>query len=293
VSTVAQVIDKTQRQHLEMGGPAQINRLQTGINNSVEQLVLDWEPEIDLAPGTYFEMGSEAFLVIAAAGVTIDVLRAQWGTTAATHTAGAIIRIAPRFLRAQVHTELIDEVRSWPTGLFGVTTVDVTWAAGAHDTDLTGALNKEIIRLLEVRLEPTGDEPWGDLSTAVSVHRAATADFASGWRLHALRGASTGTVRVTYAHEFVLSALETESTDLITDAGMSTSMEDIIRFGTAARLLTSQEGERARLDVQGQSRFGEEVPPQHQLTAADGLMKFRDLRLQQEEERLISRWGVN
>lgn len=292
MSTVAQVIDKTIRQHLEMGGPSQVNRIAASINTSVEALVLDWEPEPNLAPGTFIEIDSEVMMVVQAQDTYVDVLRAQWGTTAASHTQAALIRVQPRFLRSQVHTEIQDEIRSWPSTLFGVTTVDVTWASDTYDVDLTGALNKEVTRLLEVRLEPTQDEPWGDLFSAVSVHRAATADFTSGWRLHSLRAAAAATVRVTYAHEFTLSALATESTDLITTAGLSLTMEDIIRYGAAARLMMSQEAERARIDVQGTTRFAEEVPPQHQLTAAEALMKLRDKRLQDEEERLISRWGV-
>jgi hypothetical protein len=292
MTTVGQLVDTTIRQHLEMGGPTQLNRLQTGINASVEDLVLDWEPEVGLAPGTYIEIGSEALLVVQSQGIYVSVLRAQWGTTADTHSALDMIRIKPRFLRSQVLTEIVDEISTWPPTLFGVTTADVDWATGDYDHDLTGATGKAVTRLLAVELEPNTAEPWGDLRTSYSIHPADTGAYPSGWRLHTLRPSGPEDVRVTYAHEFNLTALATEATDLQSGCGLSATMNDIARFGAAGRLMLSQEAERARLDMQGTTRFAEEVPPQHQVTAAQALLEMRDRRLMQEEERLVSRWGV-
>lgn len=291
MTTVGTMIDTTIRQHLEMAGPVGVNRLQSALTATAEELTLDWQPDPEPSPGHYIEIGTEAMLVLATNGVGLEVLRGQWGSTAKAHAAEALVTIQPRFLRRQVLVEMQDEIRSWPSTVYGVTRVDLSWASSVHDLDLDGADGKEVTKLLDVRLKPTGDEPWYDLSTAVDVFPVATADFDSGWRLHALRDFSASTVQVTYAHEFALEELD-EDTDLEEDVGLASSMLDIIRYGVGARLLTSQEGERARIDQQGQRRFAEEVPPQHQLTAAEALMKLRDKRLQDEEERLVSRWGV-
>lgn len=291
MSTVAQVIDKTIRQHLEPAGTAQLNRLQAGINSSVEQLNLDWQPEPDIAPGAFIEVGSEVMLVVAAQDTIIDVLRAQMGSIAATHATGDLVHVSPRFLRTQVLTEMQDEIRSWPRSLFGVSVKDVSWSSGSYDVDLGSPAGTQVIRLLAARVKSDGSDPWWDIKTAISVSPAETADFASGWRLHTLRSFSGDVVQVTYAHEFLVTTLD-ESTDLITTVGLSPAMEDIIRFGTASRLLVSQESERSRLDQQGGTRFAEEVPPEAQLTASQALGVWRDKRIQDEEDRLLSRWGV-
>lgn len=291
MTTVGDLIDTTIRQHLEMTGPLGVNRLEASMTATQETVELDWQPDPEPAPGHYIEIGNEAMLVLATNGVNLEVLRGQWGSTARAHSATDLVTIQPRFLRRQVLVEVQDEIRSWPTTLYGVSRTDISWASSAHDVDLDGATGKEVTKLLDVRLKPTGDEPWFDLSTAVEVFPVDTDDFSSGWRLHALRGFSASTVQITYAHEFYLDDLD-EDIDLEEDVGLSASMLDIVRYGVGGRLLTSQEGERARLDQQGQRRFAEEVPPQHQLTAAEAMMKLRDKRLQDEEERLISRWGT-
>lgn len=291
MSTVAQLIDKTVRQHLEMGGPHQLNRLQSSINTSVEELVLDWAPEANIAPGIHIEIDSEVLLVVDVSGQTLGVLRAQQGSTAASHTAAALIRVKPRFFRTQVLTELQDEIRSWPRSLYAVASANVSWSAGAYDVDLGITAGADIIRLLRAELvDTTGAEPYGDITSSVALFPAATASFTSGWRLHSLVGRN-GTVRVTYAKSFVTATLD-ESTDLQTTVGLSVGMEDIARFGVAGRLLLGQEGERARLDTQGTNRRAEEVPPEHHLRTAKGLTEMRDKRIGEEQDRLLNQWGV-
>ena len=102
-TTIGDLVDRTYREYLEpMEDLVSYTTLETGINASVTSVVFDGdllsvEEEDALDAGTIIEIGQELMLCkdLNTVTNTITVTRGARGTTAATHTAGDLIKIAP------------------------------------------------------------------------------------------------------------------------------------------------------------------------------------------------------
>jgi hypothetical protein len=102
MTTAAVVIDRTLRQLLS--GTVEARNLLTSTLTSADTSVVVTYPLEGLRAGQVLEIDSELMYIWAtdAPTKTLTVQRGFNGTTAAAHTAGAIITVSPRFPRAQV-----------------------------------------------------------------------------------------------------------------------------------------------------------------------------------------------
>jgi len=102
MTTAATVIDRTLRQLLS-GTVEARNKLASTIDSSATSVTMTYSLEA-LRAGQVFEIDSEMFYIWEAdvSTKTLTVQRGYNATTAASHTAGAMVTVSPRFPRSQV-----------------------------------------------------------------------------------------------------------------------------------------------------------------------------------------------
>ena len=137
-TTIGDLVDRTYREYLEpMEDLVSYTTLETGMNTSVTEVVFDGdllsvEEEDALDTGTIIEIGQELMLCkdLNAVTNTITVTRGARGTTAATHTAGDLIKIAPPFPRKNVFDAVCDQIKNLFPTIFAVDTQSITTGTG-------------------------------------------------------------------------------------------------------------------------------------------------------------------
>ena len=137
-TTIGDLVDRTFREYLEpMDDIVSYTTLSTGINTTDTSVVfngdlLSVEEEDALDAGAIIEIGQELMICtdLNAVTNTITVTRAARGTTAATHTAGDLIKIAPPFPRKVVFDAVKDQINNLFPTLFAVETQSVQSSNG-------------------------------------------------------------------------------------------------------------------------------------------------------------------
>jgi len=225
------------------------------------------------------------------------VIRGYLGTTAASHTAGAIVEIGSRFNSFAIKRLLKQEIASWPTEIFREAYVDVPMTESIVGYDLSG-FNTSVDDFrfpLQVKMSPatnsnTTANKWITADGWRIERGLPTTTFPSGNAIIFDRGWSR-TARVTVAQSFNLT-LFNSSTDLETNCGLYASIMDIPAMGAAWRALSSRETKRTFTEAQGEPRKAEEVPPMYQMQAARAMKALRDERLAQEAKKLRDKYPI-
>jgi hypothetical protein len=293
MSTLDQLATKVKTKLTGAVGRDKINVLNTTVNTSVTSIVCVYTSSTEIAPGVIIEIGYEQMMIVANSGVTLTVIRAWNGSTAAAHTAQDVIYIEPRFLRQNILDELSNELLALPTGLFKTASSNLTFAAGVSTVDLgtTGT----VYRILAAERASLDGASYPSLRLNLRLIREeSTGTFASGYAVTIPGGLSysrSATVRVTVAQPFTTATL-TSATDLQAIVGLPVSCEDIVVFGAASRLLSDKEALRLDFTRQGQSRAAEEIPPESQAKQASRWRQDADVRTAHEVRRLMDYWGV-
>jgi len=290
MTTVATVLNRASRQMLA-GAVEERNKLATSLDSSATSVVATYDLG-GLRTGSVFEIESELLYVWDAnpATKTLTVERGYAGTTAASHTSGAILTLSPRFPRAQmldaVNAEL-DDLSSTMNGLFRVVTVDLTYNGSDRQINITSS--GTVLELLDVRLRYLADEHpvihGVRLQTGLP-----TTDFASGNTLVFDDDIMAGTVRVRYKAPFVRAT--SESSDLTTDCFLPTTCDDIVETGVMLRMMNAREIKRNFIESQGDTRRPDEVPPGAIRDSATSLVRLRRERIIAEAARLKAQYPI-
>jgi len=285
MTTAATVINKTLRQLLS-GTVEARNKLASTITDSGTSVVCTYAIE-GLRAGQVFEIDSEVFYIWAAnvSTQTLTVQRGFNGTTAAAHTSGALLTVAPRFPRAQVLEAINDEVldlSSPVNGLFQVKTFNQTYNGTDRMVNLTSAT--DVIDVLNVSVRYlTDDYP---VARKVNLVRdLPTDDFASSFALKFDQAVYPGRLRVVYKAPYT--SVTTEATNLNTDCGIQESVEDIVVIGTQLRLMAPREIKRNFIESQGDTRRSEEVASGAISNSVTVLRQLRRDRIIAEAARLM------
>ena len=138
MSNIGNLVDRTYREYLEpMDDIVSYTTLSTTINDSATSVVfngdlLSVEEEDALDAGAIIEIGQELMICtdLNAVTNTITVTRAARGTTATSHTAGDLIKIAPPFPRKNVFDAVCDQIKNLFPTLFAVETQSITTGTG-------------------------------------------------------------------------------------------------------------------------------------------------------------------
>jgi hypothetical protein len=284
MTTAATLIDRTLRQLLS-GTVEARNKLATTINSSATSVTTTYALE-SLRAGQVFEIESEMFYIWEAdsASKTLTVQRGYNGTTAAAHTAGAIITASPRFPRAQVLEAINDELMDLSSpmnGLFQVKTLDYTYNGNDRMINLTGVTS--MIDLLGVSVRYQNDD-YPVARKVKLVRDLPTDDFASGFAIKFDQNVYPGRLRIVYKAAY--SGATSESTDINSTCGVQESITDIVTIGTQIRLMAPREVKRNFTESQGDTRRAEEVGAGAITASISNLKQLRKDRITAEAARL-------
>lgn len=267
------------------------NKLATSIDADDTTVVCSYDIG-GLRTGSVFEIESELFYVWDAspAAKTVTVERGYAGTTAASHSSGAIITVSPRFPRAQmldaVNGEL-DDLSSTANGLFRVVTTDLTYNGSDRQIDITGS--STIIELLDVRLRYLADD-YPVLHSVRLQTGLPTSDFPSGNTLVFDEPVMAGTVRVRYKAPFVRAS--SESSDLTSVCFLPSTCDDIIEMGVVLRMMAGREIKRNFTESQGDTRRADEVPAAAVANSITNIQRLRRDRIIAEAGRLKAQFPI-
>jgi hypothetical protein len=284
MTTTAVVIDRTLRQLLS-GTVEARNKLTTTLTSSGTSVVVDYPLE-GLRAGQVCEIDSELMYIWATdvATKTLTVQRGFNNTTAAAHTAGAVITINPRFPRAQILEAVNDELSDLSSpmhGLFQVKTLNIDYNGSDAMIDLTNVTS--IIDLLTVSVRyMTDDYP---IARKIRLIRdLPTDDFPSGFALRFDQAVFPGRLRVVYKAAYTAAA--TEATDINSGCGVQETVTDIVALGAQIRLMSPREVKRNFTESQGDTRRAEEVSMGAVANSTTSLIRLRRDRIQAEAARL-------
>lgn len=267
------------------------NKLSATINSSATSVVTTYDLG-GLRTGSVFEIDSELFYVWEAnpASKTLTVERGYSGTTAASHTSGALITLNPRFPRAQMLDAVnadLDDLSSTANGLFRVVTADLTYNGSDRQINITSS--GTILELLDVRLRYLADD-FPVIHAARIQTGLPTADFASGNTLVLDEPVMAGTLRVRYKAPFVRAS--TEASDLTTDCFLPATCDDIIEMGVIMRLMAGREIKRNFTEAQGDTRRPDEVQAGAVANSVANIQRLRRERVIAEAGRLKAQYPI-
>lgn len=290
MSTAGALLDRVSRQLLS-GTIEERNKLATTVTSSDTSFVLSYDLA-GMRAGTVLEIGTELVYVWEATtgNKTIVVERGHLGTTAASHSAGSVVTLNPRFPKAQMLDALnqdIDDLSSPVNGLFRIVTQDVTYNGSDRQVNLTSATN--VIDLLDVRLRYLADD--FPVIRRVRLQRdLPTADFASGYALTFDESVMAGTLRVRYKAPFTRVSATTDNIQTV--AYVPESMEDILEMGVMLRVLGPREVKRNFLESQGDTRRSDEVPPGAMRDSTTNIQRLRRERITAEAAKLARQYPL-
>jgi hypothetical protein len=290
MTTVATILNRASRQMLA-GVVEERNKLATSIDSDDTAVVCTYDVG-GLRPGTVFEIGSELIYVwdSTPASKTLTVERGYAGTTAASHSAGAILTVTPRFPRSQMFDAInsdIDDLSSTTNGLFRIATVDLTYNGSDRQINITNS--GTILELIDVRFRYEQDD-YPVLRDIRLQTGLPTTDFASGNTLVFDEPVMAGTIRVRYKAPFTRAA--SESSDLTTDCFVPATCEDIIEMGVILRMMAGREIKRNFIESQGDTRRPDEVPPSAVRDSIANIQRLRRERIIAESGRLKAQFPI-
>ena len=267
-------------------------RLDGAVTTGTTEITFD--SVADIREGDWVTCEQEVWYVEAKIGDTkATVSRAERGSTAVNHSDDTWCFVNPRYFPHKITDALRDEFLNLPNDVFAVTTLAVAIAADTSTAELLVPSNTTFLRLLanhrddddlnlpHVPLEVVHDPLSNHFTTSGVGIR-----IQDGW---VYKGAET--VEVTFAHTFASTAW-TDATDLVTTIFMTEPLIDAIKYGAMWRIQSTREFQRAQQSAQTSTRRAEENQPMFQSQVAVQYDVMRDRLIDQERERLISRWGV-
>ena len=314
------LIDRTYREYLEpMDDLTSYTTLETGVDASITTIVfngdlLTQEEEDAMDAGTIIECEQELMRCVTLDTVNnqVTVVRGVRGTTAATHTAGNVIKIAPPFPRKAVFDAVCDQIKNLFPTLFAVDTQSITTGTGytligTHDAPGT---HNYIVSILGAISQYT-DFSAGSDTTGVnfspvtsslielpnpftytdsdSVSRTIT--YSTGPSIvHAIQfsGIASGhTAHVTFKKKFIE---PTGESDTLATVGLEDEYEPIIMAGVAAQLLSGKDIPAATTDYITDQLSVSNFPVGSANSVRNSLLQYQQLLVNQARKYLRAKY---
>jgi len=317
MSTIGNLVDRTYREYLEpMDDIVSYTTLSTGINTTDTSVVfngdlLSVEEEDALDAGAIIEIGQELMICtdLNAVTNTITVTRAARGTTAATHTAGDLIKIAPPFPRKNVFDAVCDQIKNLYPTLFATETKSVTSKVGY--IPLSGANDNYLIAPLKAISQQTdfaaNSDESGVIYRGVAVELIdlpnpftyTDADGVSQTITYSNNGpnkvnavqvynVSAGhTVFVTFKKKFVEPTAES---DTLATVGLENEYEPIIMAGVAAQMMAGRDIPTATSDYITDQLSVSNFPVDSATRVRNSLLAYQRALIQQARKDLRARF---
>lgn len=290
MSTASALLDRVNRQLLS-GTIEERNKLATTVSSSDTSFVMSYDLA-GLRAGTVFEIDSELVYIWEAVSgsKTVTVDRGYMGTTAASHTAGAVVTLNPRFPKAQMLEALnqdIDDLSSPLNGLYRVVSTSIDYNGSDRQTDLTGATS--VLDLIDVRLRYL-DSDYPVIRMTRLQRDLPTSDFPSGYAIVFDESVMAGSLRVRYKAPFT--RVSTISDSIQSVANIPTTMEDILELGVMSRVLSVREVKRNFIESQGDTRRSDEVGAGAMRDSFSNILRLRRDRIIAEAAKLARQYPL-
>jgi len=320
MANIGNLVDRTFREYLEpMDDIVSYTTLSTGVNTTETSIVfngdlLSVEEEDALDTGTIIEIGQELMICtdLNAVTNTITVTRAARGTTAASHTAGDLIKIAPPFPRKNVFDAVCDQIKNLYPTLFATETLEVVVGDGftllgsysapgtnnylvapiksisqytdfAANSDSTNVVFRGVaVELIDL---PNPFTYTDDTSTERTITYTTGPDV-----VHALQfaGIASGhTAYVTFKKKFIDPTAET---DTLATVGLEDEYEPIIMAGVAAHMLSGRDIPTATTDYITDQLSTSSFPVDSATRIRNSLLSYQRALIQQARKDLRARY---
>lgn len=264
-----------------------MNTLAANVTNSATSFTVTYDL-YGIQRGTIISIGLEdiyVFTVDANSKTVSACKRGYNGTTAASHTAGDMITVRPKFTNFRILEAINNDLKDLSSpynGLYQVKTLDITFNPVRYGYDLTGVT--DIIGIAELRYRLPGPQrTWPVIDNYallrnMDVGTAAYDDFPSDLGLVIYEGAFPGLpIHVRYKAQY--GQLSTLTDDVATTTGLQAFALDLPPLGAAMRLIAGREVRRNFSEVQGEPRRAEEVPAGAELNSMRNLGMLRQQRI--------------
>ena len=319
-TTIGDLVDRTFREYLEpMDDIVSYTTLTGAINDTATSVsyngdLLSVEEEDALDAGAIIEIGQELMICtdLNAVTNTITVTRAARGTTAATHTAGDLIKIAPPFPRKVVFDAVKDQINNLFPTLFAVETQSVQSSngytlLGTYDSPGT---NNYLVSVLKAISQFTdfsaGSDQTGVVFNPVSVQMIQlpnpftyvddtaterTITYTSGPNyVNALQFYNIDqghTCYVTFKKKFIEPTAET---DTLATIGLEDEYEPIIMAGVAAQMMSGRDIPTATADYISDQLAVSNFPVGSANSIRNSLLQYQQLLITQARKYLRAKY---
>ena len=320
MSTIGNLVDRTYREYLEpMDDIVSYTTLSTTINDTDTSVVfngdlLSVEEEDALDAGAIIEIGQELMICtdLNAVTNTITVTRAARGTTATSHTAGDLIKIAPPFPRKNVFDAVCDQIKNLFPTIFAVETQSITTGTGytlIGSYDAPGTHNY-IVSILSAISQYT-DFSAGSDTTGVNFSPVTcslvelpnpftytdsdgvsrTITYSTGpSTVHAIQfaGIASGhTAHVTFKKKFIEPTAET---DTLATVGLEDEYVPIIMAGVAAQMMAGRDIPTATADYITDQLAVSNFPVGSANSVRNSLLQYQQLLINQARKYLRAKY---
>jgi len=319
-TNVRGLIDRVFREYLEPNDDLNsYTALASGISNSATSIsfnadLLTQEEEDVMDAGTIIECDQELMYCtdVDTVNNTVTVVRGVRGTSADSHDAGAILKIAPVFTRKAVFDAVSDQITNLYPTLYAVETKEVTsgtgytllgsydspgtnnylvtpikaisqytdWSAGSDQTGLT--FKGVAVEMIDL---PNPFTYTDSTSTERTITYTVGPDV-----VHALQfsGIASGhTCYVTFKKKFVQPTLES---DTLATIGLEDEYEPIIMAGVAAHMLSGRDIPSATADYITDQLAVATYPVGASSNIRNGLLSYQATLLEQAKKDLKARY---
>ena len=288
MSTVGTVIDRTVRQ-LMSGTVEERNKLVASLTATATTATLTYDLK-GIREGSVIQVDSELMYVweVSVGAKTATVERGYNGTTAATHSSGAIVTVDPKFPRAQILEAInaeLDDLSSPMNGLYQVKALQDTY--NGSDPMMALKTPDKIIDLVSASLRYMATD-YPILRRVRLIRDLPTDDFNSGYAIRFDEGVQAGRLHVVYKSPF--NNVTTEAQNLQNIAGIPSSCEDILMMGAQIRLVSPREIKRNFTESQGDTRRAEEVGSGSVAGSINNLIRLRRDRITAEAAKLARQY---
>ena len=320
--TIGNLVDRVFREYLEPMDSVESYSYLTGDVTTTTQSTINYEEgmfsteeEDALGAGAIIEVNRELMFSKGLNAVTneITVERGVRGTTATTHDANDIIKIAPAFTRQAVYDAVSDQIKNLYPTLFAVETIELTASTGykllgtyGTDVDTNNYLIAPFKAISQYTDWQSGSDQTGLKYNGVAIEMIdlpnpftwtddtqteRTKTYTSGPNVvHAVQfvGISAGhTVYVTFKKKFVTPT--SEETELAT-VGLETEYEPIVMAGVAAQMLVGKDIKNVDARYITEQMAAQNYPVGSSNSISSSLLRYQQLLIQQARSNLRSKY---
>ncbi len=320
--TIGNLVDRVFREYLEPMDSVESYSYLTGDVTTTTQSTINYEEgmfsteeEDALGAGALIEVNRELMFSKSLNAVTneITVERGVRGTTATTHDANDIIKIAPAFTRQAVYDAVSDQIKNLYPTLFATETLELTASTGykllgtyGSDGDSYNYFVAPLKAISQYTDWQSGSDQTGLKYNGVAIEMIdlpnpftwtddtqteRTKTYTSGPDVvHAVQfvNISAGhTVFVTFKKKFIA---PTDEDTTLSSIGLESEYEPIIMAGVAAQMLVGKDIKNVDARYITEQMAATNYPVGSSNTISSSLLRYQQLLIQQARSNLRSKY---